>query len=275
MDPVASTAHWVAAARARESGRADALFHDPFAAVLAGDEGEQWMTSADADAFISTYVALRTRFFDDELIRAVREGGIRQVVILAAGLDARAYRIDWPAGTRLFEADQPEVIAYKDRILAGAHAAPRCTRRTLGVDLAKPWTTALCAAGFSPEERSAWLVEGLLPYLNEEAVRGLFTQISALSAPGSTLALDCAGTDPFTAPAFATQAAQMRARGIEMRYACDDPVGLLDRFGWTGQGFTVADLAASTGRPLPWAQPDGEDPLRSHLVRAARRPDGV
>lgn len=271
MDPVASTAHWVAAARAHESDRADALFHDPFASALAGEEGERWMTADDQVDFVSTYVALRTRFFDDELIRAAHEGGVRQIVLLAAGLDARAFRIDWPVGTRLFELDRPEVLEHKERILAAARATPRGVRRTLGVDLTLPWANELRGAGFSAAERSAWLVEGLLPYLREPDVRRLFTELSSLAAPGSTIALDCAGTDLFSAPAFAAQAAKMRARGIEMHYACDDPVRLLDGFGWTARSAGIAELAARAGRALPWRDAEGGDPLRSRLVAGTRR----
>ena len=268
MEPVAYTANWVAAARARESARPDALFHDPLAKALAGDEGQRWIDTDD-DGSVGDYVALRTRFFDDELLRSTRAMGIRQIVILAAGMDARAYRLPFPKSTRLFELDQPELLATKEAILAGVHAEPRCVRQSLGVDLRLPWGDALLAAGFSPAERSAWLVEGLLPYLHEADVRVLFERISALSLMGSTLALDVSGTGAFTSPGFATQAQRMKARGIEFHYACDNPVVLLDGFGWTAQDFNLAQLAARCGR----ARPDGntEDILRAHCVSASRR----
>jgi methyltransferase (TIGR00027 family) len=268
MDPVAFTANWVAAARARESIRPDALFHDEFAAALAGAEGERWMSN-DEDR-VTAYIALRTRFFDDQLLDAAVAGGLRQVVILAAGLDARAYRLPFPAGTRLFELDQPEVLAGKEAILTAEHAEALCARRSLGVDLRLPWDGALRAAGFSSGERTAWLVEGLLPYLREADVRRLFERISALSVAGSTLALDVAGTGAFTSPLFAPQRAQMAARGIELHYTCDDPVGLLDDFGWTAAELTFGELARRYGRPA-----DGraaEEMLQSHCVAASRRP---
>jgi methyltransferase (TIGR00027 family) len=271
MDPVASTAHWVAAARARESTRTDALFRDPLAAALAGDEGERWMTDVDASA-ASGYVAVRTRFFDDELLAAARDRGVRQIAILAAGLDARAYRLDWPAGTRLFEVDRPEVLAYKDRVLASAGAQPRCARATLGADLTRRWANQLASIGFRKDEPSAWLVEGLLPYLHEPDVLRLLAQITALSAPGSALALDVPGADPFTVPAFAPHADKMRARGIRMHFTCDEPAALLDAFGWTAHAVAAAELASRWHRPLltPETEPD---PLRSHLVAASRRVD--
>jgi methyltransferase (TIGR00027 family) len=223
------------------------------------------------EALVSAYVALRTRFFDDELIRAA-QAGIRQIVILAAGLDARAYRIDWPVGTRLFELDRPEVLAHKDRILAATGAVPRCSRKILGADLTLPWADDLRGAGFVSKERSAWLVEGLLPYLHEIEVRRLFTQMSALAAPGSALALDCAGVDPFSSPSFARQAEKMRALGIRMHFSCADPVRFVDAFGWTAHDTSVAELAAERARALPWGEADG-DPIRTHLVAATRRDD--
>ena len=271
MEPVAFTAHWVAAARARESLRPDALFQDPFAAALAGEEGERWKGDPRDEATLGAYIALRTRFFDDELMR-VAASGVRQIVILAAGLDARAYRLEWPYGTRVFELDQPELIAEKNDILTATGATPRCARVTLGVELRDPWADTLRAAGFDPRKPSAWLVEGLLPYLREEEVHRLFEQIAALASAGSTLALDCAGANPSTSPAFANLAAQLRARGIEMHFACSDPPALLESFGWNAKSVTMTDLALRAGRTIPWRDGDG-DPLRTHLVSASRRID--
>ncbi|APR77262.1 O-Methyltransferase involved in polyketide biosynthesis [Minicystis rosea] len=271
MEPVAFTAHWVAAARARESLRPDALFQDPFAAALAGDEGERWKGDPRDEAMLGAYIALRTRFFDDELLRAA-DSGVRQIVILAAGLDARAYRLEWPDGTHLFELDQPEVIDHKNGILTATRATPRCTRITMGVDLRKPWADGLCAAGFDPKRPSAWLVEGLLPYLEEADVPRLFKQIAPLASAGSTLALDCAGVDPFTSSGFAALAEKLRSRGIQMHFACSDPVALLEGFGWTAKSVTIAELATRAGRTIPWRDGDG-DPLRTHLVSASRRID--
>jgi methyltransferase (TIGR00027 family) len=264
MDPVAHTALWVAAARAHESSRPDALFHDPFAALLAGVEGERWIEETD-DGLVASYIALRTRFFDDELLRATHEEGIRQVVILAAGVDARAFRLKWPQGTRVFELDRPEVLAHKDRVLAAIRAEPTCTRATLGVDLTTPWAASLVSLGFAPTEPSAWLVEGLLPYLREAEVGRLFAQIGELAAPDSVLAFDCAGTDPFSEPAFAEHAAKMKERGIAMHFSCSDPAALLERFGWSARAFTMPEMAARARRAMP------VDPLRSFLVAGRKR----
>jgi methyltransferase (TIGR00027 family) len=273
MDPVASTAHWVAAARALESNRPDALFRDPYAAELVGSEWDAWSPSPDTD-YGNAYVALRTRFFDDELLRAVREGGIRQVVILAAGMDARAYRLPFPAETRLFELDRPEVLAFKEERLAAQGARPRCRRVSLGADLTLPWEGALVGAGFSPQERSAWLVEGLLMYLAEADVRGLLQRVAALTTPGSTLALDIAGEAALEASPFAGALERLRERGISWRFTCDDPAALLDAYGWSATTFTLDAQATRYGRPLPWRPPPGDEAaLRAFTVTATRRAD--
>lgn len=270
MDAISSTAFWVAAARARESVRPDALFHDPFAAALAGEEGERWVREAPENAaMLGAFIAIRTLFFDEELARAAASG-VRQVVILAAGLDARAYRLDWPAGTRVFEIDRPAVLAHKGGVLAAAGATPRCDRVTLGADLTLPFGDRLRAAGFAADERSAWLVEGLLPYLHEPDVHYLLAQITSLSTPGSALALDATGVDLFSAPSFARMAAQLTARGIHMHFGCDDPVGLLDTFGWRATRHGPRELAARAGRTLV-GRAESDDPARAYLVSASRR----
>lgn len=264
MDPVATTAFWVAAARAHESVQPDALVHDPFAAALAGDEGERWLGAGEPERHMRAHIALRTRFFDDELLRSARSGA-RQVVLLAAGLDARAYRMNWPVGTRLFEVDRPEMIAHKDAVLAGADL--RCTRRTLGADLTDGWAEGLRGLGFRPEDRSAWLVEGLLAYLHEDEVHRLLGGVSALSAAGSTLALDVTGRDPFSVPSFSPHAAELSARGITLHFVCDDPARLLAEHGYASCSVTMTELARRLGRPFG----ADDDEVRYHLVSATRR----
>jgi methyltransferase (TIGR00027 family) len=134
-------------------------------------------------------MAVRTKFFDDFLTTATADG-IRQAIILAAGLDARAYRLSWPAGAVVFEVDQPEVITFKTDTLAGIGAEPTAERRTVSVDLRDDWPTALRNNGFDPTAPTAWIAEGLLPYLPPEAQDRLLDHITALSAPGSRLATE-------------------------------------------------------------------------------------
>ena len=136
-------------------------------------------------------MAVRTKFFDDYFINATKYA-VRQAVILASGLDARAYRLPWPAGTVVYELDQPQVIEFKTTTLAGIGAEPTATRRTVPIDLRQDWPAALKAAGLDTTAPTAWLAEGLLIYLPPEAQDRLFDNITALSVPGSTIATEFA-----------------------------------------------------------------------------------
>jgi methyltransferase (TIGR00027 family) len=220
---VGTTAVMVAAARAVESDQPDPLIRDPYAKLLVTSAGAGVMWEAmldptlaakveaiDAEAeahlrHIRGYQAVRTNFFDTYFLDAVATG-IRQVVILASGLDSRAYRLGWPAGTTVFEIDQPQVLAYKSTTLAENGVTPSADRREVAIDLRQDWPAALRAAGFDPTARTAWLAEGLLMYLPAEAQDKLFTQIGELSPPGSRVSAE-------TAPAHGDERRQqMRER---------------------------------------------------------------
>ena len=153
---------------------------------------------------------MRTHYFDSYFAEAAA-AGIRQVVILAAGLDSRAFRLDWPAGTTVYEIDQPQVVHYKTTTLESAGAAPTADRRTVQVDLRDDWAAALTAAGFDPGQPTAWLAEGLLPYLPAEAQDRLFEILTGLSAPGSRVAVE----------AFSLGAADNEARRVARRARFD------------------------------------------------------
>jgi methyltransferase (TIGR00027 family) len=199
---VGATATAVAAARAIASQGPDPLLNDPYAEPLVRAVGvdsfvkliDDELPVPDDDPALSRsrmreQMAVRTRFFDDFFTGAAA-AGIRQAVILASGLDTRAYRLDWPAGTVVFEVDQPEVIAFKSQTLAALGAKPTADRRTVGIDLRDDWPAALRAAGFDPGQPTAWIAEGLLIYLPPEAQDRLFDNITALSAPRSRLATE-------------------------------------------------------------------------------------
>src|SRR5215217_6229844 len=175
MDPVVLTSRWMAAARARESERPDRLFNDPLAAALAGPEGFAWLDRMEPAARLGgpgLYAVVRTRFFDDFLLHASQRTGARQLIILAAGMDARAFRMEWLPGTRLYELDRPEVLATKDALIARAGAHPTCERRAIEADLERPsWSAALLDAGYEVREPSVWLAEGVFFYMTEAAVR--------------------------------------------------------------------------------------------------------
>ena len=161
---------------------------DPYLAGVLANPG----TSVDETAFPRLY-GVQTRFFDDFFNSAVA-GGIRQAVIIAAGLDSRAYRLDWPDGTTVFEVDLPKVLEFKGRVLREQGATPKARRREVAADLRTDWPTPLKAAGFDAQVPSAWSVEGILPYLTDDAQATLFTRISELCAPGSRVAVGALGT---------------------------------------------------------------------------------
>ena len=173
-NPIAPTSRWMAAARARENEREDRLFDDPLAAALAGPEGFVWlerMESAARSESPGLYPVIRTRFFDDFLLDSCRRLGIRQVVLAAAGLDTRAFRLSWPSETQVYELDLPEVLDAKEDVIKAAGAKASCERRTIRVDLSQEtWPEALLDAGYWPERSSVWLIEGLLFYLTRAAV---------------------------------------------------------------------------------------------------------
>lgn len=202
-ESVGATALGVAAARAVETAATNPLIRDEFAKVLVSSAGTAWARLADADlAWLDgdqlgrrvhrvacDYQAVRTHFFDEYFGAAV-DAGVRQVVILAAGLDARAYRLNWPAGTVVYEIDQPSVLEYKAGILQSHGAVPTARRHAVAVDLRDDWPAALIAAGFDGTQPTAWLAEGLLPYLPGDAADRLFDMVTALSAPGSQVAVE-------------------------------------------------------------------------------------
>ena len=191
----------VAASRAVASKGPDALLDDPLAEPLVRAVGlEPFIRIVDGQVDFeddplfnrkarAEQITVRTRFFDDFFAGATK-AGVRQAVILASGLDTRAYRLRWPAGTVVYEIDQPQVIAFKTDTLARLGAAPTAERRAIAIDLRDDWPAALAEGGFDATQPTAWSAEGLLPYLPPEAQDRLFDNITALSAPGSRLATE-------------------------------------------------------------------------------------
>jgi methyltransferase (TIGR00027 family) len=199
---VGATATMVAAARALATKEPNPLISDPYAEPLVRAVGIDFFTKL-VDGAVSTdgvddggvaqrmvgMMAVRTRFFDDFFLDATKVG-LRQAVILASGLDSRAYRLPWPAGTTVYELDQPLVIEAKSATMADIGATPTCDRRVVAVDLRDDWPKALLESGFDPTQPTAWSAEGLLVYLPPEAQDRLFDEITRLSAPGSRLATE-------------------------------------------------------------------------------------
>ncbi|MGA7131910.1 MAG: class I SAM-dependent methyltransferase [Mycobacterium sp.] len=198
---VGATATMVATSRALASRGPEPLLDDPFADPLVRAVGlAPFIRILDGETTLeddptlnrktrTEQMTVRTRFFDDFFTSAT-EGGVRQAVILASGLDTRAYRLAWPAGTVVYEIDQPQVIEFKTNTLANLGATPITELRTIAIDLRDDWPAALRAGGFDVDQPTAWSAEGLLPYLPSEAQDRLFDNITALSAPGSQLATE-------------------------------------------------------------------------------------
>jgi methyltransferase (TIGR00027 family) len=223
------------------------------------------------------YQAVRTHFFDAFIARACA-AGIRQVVILASGLDSRAYRVDWPDGTRVFEIDQPKVLEYKAQTLAEHGVWPSAERHEVPVDLRFDWPAALTGAGFDPGQPTAWLAEGLLMYLPAEAQDRLFENIGVLSAPGSWLAAETAGKHS------EERREEMRKRfehvseqlGIERAFDIQDLVyndpdraeladWLADR-GWQATGTDSLDEMRRLGRFVDVPMADQRDAFSTFVV---------
>jgi methyltransferase (TIGR00027 family) len=266
---VGATATAVAASRAMASQTPDALLDDPWADPLVRAVGiDTFVKLIDGDIpqiddpllnrrAMNEQIAVRTRFFDDFFVQAT-ESGIRQAVILASGLDTRAYRLAWPAGTVVYEIDQPQVIAFKTRTLAGLGAEPTAERRTVAIDLRDDWPTALIEAGFDTQQPTAWSAEGLLVYLPPEAQDRLFDNIAALSVPGSRVATE--HMDMRDVPADWAERLTERSRRIgsninlaELFYTGDRnaAAGYLVAQGWQTNVLTTEQVYAANGVDLP------------------------
>lgn len=276
---VGATATMVAAARAMASK--DRLIDDRFAEPLVKAVGIPFFVDMiDGRLDLSRLVdggperaramiagmAMRTKFFD-EFFAAATAGGIRQAVVLASGLDARAYRLAWPPGTVVYEIDQPAVIEFKTATLARLGAEPTATRRTVGIDLRDDWPTALHAAGFDPSAPTAWLAEGLLIYLPPEAQDRLLDTITALSAPGSAAATECVpGIVDFDVERARSMTADLRSNGLDLDMPSliytgprGNVMDHLAALGWAVEGVPGDELLRRNG--LPPRNRDDDDPL--------------
>jgi methyltransferase (TIGR00027 family) len=256
--PLEATARWTAAVCAAESARGDRLFDDPWAGALAGPEGRSWIEQRPPDGVVP--IVLRTRYFDDWLGLVTGREAIRQVVLMAAGLDTRAYRLSWPDHARLFELDQPAVLRHKGRILGAAGALPGCARQAVEADLTRGWTNALVEAGFDPARPAAWLLEGFLLYIPSDGIARLLDEVTDLAAPGSRMGFDiingCMLTSPWTRPWVDMQA----EAGAPWIGTMDDPVRFLAERGWRATLTQAGQPDANHGRwslpVIPTTMPD-------------------
>lgn len=271
--PLAATAAWTAAARASESKRDDPLVVDPFAEELAGQGGEEIRASVDAlpgPCSADTYVAIRTRFYDEFLQDAARRG-IDQLALLGAGLDARAYRLPWPDGVTVFEVDAPQVLERKDCILAGMDAVPLCDRRVVTADLGGDWPSKITAAGLAADRPVAWLIEGVLPYLDPHEAGRLVEAATRLAAPDSRLGADLPNAEYLTHPWTEPFREEMARHGTPFRFGLDDPQPFFAQAGWEAAIHQPGEPGVSAARwPFPVSDPSVRGFPRSFLVTADR-----
>ena len=245
LDGVGGTGLTIAAVRARETARPDRLFADPLAAAFAeaGGLDPDSPPGGGRAVALRVWVVGRTVFLD-ELLAGASQQGCRQVVLLGAGFDARAFRLPWPAGTRCFEVDTPDVLGPKDEVLAAAHAEPACERVVVPCDLRDDWPAALRAAGLDPARPTAWIAEGLLVYLSAADVDRLLASVTRLSAPGSWLGLTMTTRE-------ADGLADTGLATLRQSRAPDDPVGWLAGLGWAADVADLREVLRAHGRPLP------------------------
>ena len=302
-ESVGATALGIAAARAADTESDDPLINDPFARVFldrVGDGVWNWYGAPELPAAVVeaepdmprrmqglvSYFATRTKFFDTEFLDATN-AGIRQAVILAAGLDARSWRLPWPDGTTVYELDQDRVLDFKASTLHEHGAEPTCHRVAVAVDLRQDWPTALQQAGFDPTAPSVWSIEGLLMYLPAAAQDLLFARIQDLAAPGSRIAVEGLGPD-FADPDGRAQRREqmdrvrelMEKAGVQLEVPKtdelwyfeerEDVADWLQRNGWDVTATPSDELMASYGRPRAQGL---EEASPMHLFVSAQRAD--
>ncbi|UXA08212.1 class I SAM-dependent methyltransferase [Mycobacterium sp. SMC-2] len=272
---VGATATMVAAGRARATR--DALIDDRFAEPLVRAVGVDFFTrwadgeldSADVDEpgapwgmqRMTDMLAARTRYIDAFFAEA-GAAGIRQVVILASGLDARAYRLPWAAGTTVFEIDQPQVLDFKAVTIAELGATPMAKVRTVPIDLRHDWPSALRRAGFDTERPAAWAAEGLLSFLPAEAQDRLLDDITALSADGSRLVAEVFSNTGVSGEALNAASQKWRDNGLEIALGDlgfpgerNDAATYLEQHGWRAVRTPLNRLLADNGLPLQRTDP--------------------
>jgi methyltransferase (TIGR00027 family) len=281
-ESVGATALGVAGGRAAETDSENPLINDPYARLFleaAGDgiwkiylDDEPPAELAEIDprfkermAAMKSYVGSRTKFFDDFFLAAAADG-VRQSVILAAGLDARAWRLAWPQGSVVYEIDQPKVLEFKLETLESHDVSSIAAHVSVGIDLRQDWPKALVDKGFDPSLPSAWSAEGLLPYLPAEAQNLLFERVQSLSASGSRIAVEAFTNDFFSAESFARREDQLEQyRTVAHKLGGKDitksgnlfyeeerteVTDWLGAHGWKVTAIGAEDLLASNGRPI-------------------------
>lgn len=270
-----------------EAQKEDPLAVDQYAEVFCRRVGGEWTAAVEGtdpehplqtefgESFV-TFQGARTKYFDEYFTRAI-DAGVKQVVLLAAGLDSRAYRLPWADGTVVYELDQPQVLEFKRETIDGLDDAPRAERREVAIDLRDDWPRALQDSGFDPARPSAWIAEGLLIYLPATAQEQLFAGIDALAAPGSFVGIEEA--EPMPDDAFEAKRAEAAASDEENAFFTlvynqqhEPAQRWFGSRGWDAEATPLHRYLVDVGRPVP--APDSEAGLMTGtitLVSATKR----
>lgn len=270
MDGIAKTSLLTAAMRAVESSRSEKdgrLFFDPFAESLAGEEGMALMRKAVSEVGDQPAIAVRTAYMDEKVLSAF-EAGAQQVVMLAAGMDTRAYRLDFPQGVHLFEIDQTNVLEYKKKVLK--NQKPRCNRVEVPADLRFDWVKQLQEAGFEKSKKTLWMVEGLLMYLSANQVQDLFHKINSLARPGDRMLFDILGRSLLEAPHMQKQLQFLSEMGAPWQFGENDPEQMMKDLGWKAICTQPGEYLPSRW-PFPVAPRNVPNVPRSYFVEAEKQ----
>lgn len=269
MDPIAKTSLLTAAMRAAESNRSDRedrLFDDPFAELLAGKEGTSLLRKALEESGDQPAIAIRTKFMDEKIINALKNG-VRQIVMFAAGMDTRVYRLPFPKETKVFELDRKEVLEYKRKKLEGNQ--PNCATIYLAVDLREPWQNELLAEGFHLGQRTLFLVEGLVMYLEESQVLELLQRINTLATPNDVLLCDILSRTLLEAPYMQKQLKFLASIGAPWKFGINDPEEFIKKYGWNAVATQPGEFAP-TRWPFPTVPRHIPNVPRSFYVEAQK-----
>ncbi|TMR06536.1 SAM-dependent methyltransferase [Actinomadura soli] len=236
MDDISYTAQWTAAARALESERADGLIRDDYARHLAEPRGFE-LLDRYRGAAVSDFIAVRTRYMDDALTRVLGHTGIRQIVLLANGMDTRTHRLDWPEGATVYEVDHGALLAEKQSRLAALVVEPRVRTVPVKADLAGDWLEALKSGGFDTAQSTLWVAEGLVFFLTEQQVGQLLETVAGACPPESWLVVDMTSATLLRHPMTQPFLRSLREDGTPWRFGTDQPEEFL-----SDHGFAVRDL---------------------------------
>lgn len=257
LSSVGKTSLYVAAARAYETDHPQRLFSDPYARFLASDEGFVLFSELRAFSPGSANdphpgISIRTRFFDDGLLIAVRELSLEQVILVGAGMDTRAFRLPWIDRIKLFEIDRPEIFDHKEAILQNLNAKERCVRQVVVTDLQENWVAALINSGFDRHKPTAFLFEGLMFYLKPTTVVRVLETLESVACVGSWLGMDFVDAELLNSPYAQPFLSKLRQLGCPWYFGVSNPKQFLVQYGWQPRITVLGESEANYGR---WTYP--------------------